>query len=98
MSHSDELIISPPLEKILTDNGIDADGTKELVLMNDDTNSLEFAIMAIIEICNHSIPQATNLALQAHTTGTAVVLEGREETLKTKATEFVRRGFDAKVK
>ena len=94
----DEILIeSPPLEEILEDIGIDSDGTKELILINDDVNSFESVIIAIVEICGHNIKEATAKALEAHTKGEAVVLEGREETLKTKASEFNRRGIGAKI-
>ncbi len=97
MSNKQKITIGMPIEEILEDAGIDMVGHKELILHNDDTNSFEWAVTSIIQVCSHSLQVAMALATQAHQTGTAALLEGKETELAELAKEFKTRGFNATV-
>lgn len=97
MSSKEKITIDTPIEDILEDAGIDMAGHKELILHNDDHNSFEWAATCIIQICSHTLQIAMALAMQAHQTGSAALLEGKESDLIELAKEFKQRGFNATV-
>jgi len=71
-------------EKKLPDAGTDTreDYGKRLILFNDDTNSFDFVIETLIEICGHNPNQAENCALIAHFKGKCAIKTGALEDLK----------------
>ncbi len=60
---------------------------KRLILFNDDINTFDFVIEALIEVCGHDSHQAENCALIAHFKGKCAIkvgtLSGLEPYCKT---------------
>ena len=49
---------------------------KKLILFNDDVNSFDFVIDALVEVCKHNPMQAENCAMIAHYKGRCSVKNG----------------------
>jgi len=71
-------------EKKLPDAGTDTrkDSGKKLILFNDDINTFDFVIEALIEVCGHDSHQAENCALIAHFKGKCAIKIGALKDLK----------------
>ncbi len=59
-----------------------------VILMNDDVTPMEFVVAALIEIFGHSKEEATDLTLQVHEKGSAVVFTNTYELAEQKVFEF----------
>ena len=66
---------------------------RELVLFNDETNTFEFVIQTLIEICDHQPEQAEQCALIAHFNGKCSVKSGDYHFIKPLAEEMSIRGL-----
>lgn len=55
--------------------------SKSLIVYNDDVNSFQHVIIALIEICGHSNIQAEQCTLLIHHKGKCAVKEGSEKDL-----------------
>ncbi|MEA3477803.1 MAG: ATP-dependent Clp protease adaptor ClpS [Bacteroidota bacterium] len=71
-------------EELLSDN-------RELILYNDDVNSFDFVINALIEVCDHDPQQAEQCTLIVHFKGKCGVKLGSLEELKPVHTEMCNR-------
>ncbi len=49
---------------------------KKLILFNDEVNTFDYIIDALVEICEHSEEQASQCTLIAHYKGKCVIKEG----------------------
>lgn len=66
-----------------TDNTKELDeDLKELILHNDDVNTFEYVIDALVEVCGHEHDQAEQCALIAHYKGKCSVKSGTYNELK----------------
>ncbi|MCW3805958.1 ATP-dependent Clp protease adaptor ClpS [Plebeiibacterium marinum] len=54
---------------------------KSLVLHNDNVNSFEFVIEALVDVCNHDDIQAEQCAFLTHFTGRCQVKRGTKQEL-----------------
>lgn len=68
-----------------------------LVLWNDDVNTFDWVIKALVDICNMDEMQAEQCALLVHFKGKCTVAEGEYRQLKTKHTAITDRGIQATI-
>jgi len=64
---------------------------KELILFNDDVNTIEFVIETLMEVCGHDSFQAEQCAMTAHFNGKCGVKSGPFDTLKPIFDEMTNR-------
>ncbi len=69
----------------------------ELILFNDDVNTFEFVIQALIDVCEHEQLQAEQCAMIAHFKGHCGVKKGDWETLNNKHQVLSDLGLMVKV-
>jgi len=84
-------------EKPTIDHKQQLTGAYELVLYNDDVNTFDHVINALIEVCDHTPEQAEQSALIAHYKGKCSVLEGAYTELKPINDEMIRRELKVKI-
>ncbi|MDB5284887.1 MAG: Clp protease ClpS [Bacteroidota bacterium] len=70
---------------------------KRLVLHNDDVNTFEWVIEALIDVCKHSWEQAEQCAYIIHHKGKYAVKHGDFELLKPMKDEITGRGINATI-
>jgi ATP-dependent Clp protease adaptor protein ClpS len=68
-----------------------------LIVWNDEVNTFEAVIDALMEICHHSEEQAEQCAMIIHTRGKYAVKEGHYEQLKPMCDAITDRGIGATV-
>ena len=78
------------LEQLIKEN--------QIVLYNDDVNSFDFVIDALIEVCEHEPLQAEQCTMLVHYKGKCAVKTGSYEELKTKCTKLLELGLSAEIK
>ncbi|HXH19347.1 MAG TPA: ATP-dependent Clp protease adaptor ClpS [Chitinophagales bacterium] len=81
----------------ITDTVEEVVEVKNLVVYNDDVNTFDWVIDALIEICGHTEEQAEQLTLIIHYRGRATVKEGSYETLLPMKTGLTDRGISAAI-
>jgi len=69
----------------------------QLVLYNDDVNTFDFVIEALVEVCRHEYEQAEQCSLLIHYKGRCTVKSGTSEKLNPMCLELLRRGLSAKI-
>lgn len=74
--------------------------TKELslILYNDDHNTFDFVIDALIEICDHDPITAEQLTLIVHYKGKCAVKNGDIQSLEPLCKEMTNRGLTVSIK
>lgn len=83
-------------EKVTTTNN--TDNKKGVLLINDDYNSFENVIKALVDICNMSNEQAENAAMEVHTKGKAIVAKDKPtEQLNMIKIKLQLRGLNAEL-
>ncbi len=70
---------------------------KNLVLYNDNINTFEDIILALIEVCHHSPEQAEQCAVIAHYKGKCSVLSGSYAQLKLAEARMIHRNITVKI-
>ena len=73
------------------------DRSCSLIVWNDDVNTFEWVIDALVEICHHSEEQAEQCAMIIHTQGKYAVKHGGYETLKPMCEAITERGIGATI-
>ena len=68
-----------------------------LIVWNDDVNTFECVIEALMEICGHSQQQAEQCAIIIDAKGKYAVKEGSYEILKPQCDAITDRGINATV-
>jgi ATP-dependent Clp protease adaptor protein ClpS len=76
---------------------LDEEDPWAVIVWNDDVNTFDHVIKALIDICNHSRPRAEQLALRVHNTGKAVVAVRPKEEAVAVARRFQDRHIWATV-
>ena len=74
-----------------------AGSEKELILFNDETNTFDFVIQTLIDVCEHEQLQAEQCAYIAHYKGKCSVKSGFLGELKPKFEEMTRRGLTVSI-
>ncbi len=69
----------------------------EIILFNDDVNTFDFVIDALIEVCDHTAEQAEQCALLVHYKGKCAVKTGEYDELKPRCTQLLTRGLSAEI-
>lgn len=73
------------------------DRSHSLIVWNDDVNTFEWVIDALVEICKHTEEQAEQCAMIIHTHGKYAVKHGGYETLKPMCDAITERGIGATI-
>ncbi len=68
-----------------------------IIVWNDDVNTFEWVIQALVEICGHSEEQAEQCALLIHTQGKYAVKQGSLEKLKPMCEAICNRTINATI-
>ena len=68
-----------------------------LILWNDEVNTFDWVIQALMEICGHTQEQAEQRTLIIHYKGSCAVLEGEYEKLHQQCLQILDRGINATV-
>ncbi|HEY9168244.1 MAG TPA: ATP-dependent Clp protease adaptor ClpS [Lutibacter sp.] len=69
----------------------------EIILFNDDVNTFDFVIDALIEVCDHTAEQAEQCALLVHYKGKCAVKTGEYDELKPRCTQLLTKGLSAEI-
>jgi len=69
----------------------------EIVLHNDDVNTFDFVIDALIRVCEHTTLQAEQCTLLVHYKGKASVKTGAYKALKTPCSKLLELGLSAEI-
>jgi ATP-dependent Clp protease adaptor protein ClpS len=74
-----------------------AEHSCSLIVWNDEVNTFEWVIEALIEVCGHSEEQAEQCSMIIHTKGKYAVKEGSYNTLKPQCDAITERGIGATI-
>ncbi len=69
----------------------------EIVLHNDDVNTFDFVIDALIRVCEHTLEQAEQCTLLVHYKGKCAVKTGEYDALKPKCSKLQELGLSAEL-
>ncbi len=69
----------------------------EIVLFNDEVNTFDFVIDALIEICDHTLEQAEQCTMLVHYKGKCTVKTGEYKDLEPRCTKLLSRGLSAEI-
>jgi ATP-dependent Clp protease adaptor protein ClpS len=88
------------IEKTQVDSEIKQDsGSKhELILFNDDINTFDFVIDALVQVCSHSLEQAEQCTVLVHYKGKCVVKTGAKKILLPLMKSLQNLGLTASIK
>lgn len=78
------------IEELLEDNLV-------LVLYNDDVNTFDHVIHALVTVCKHDPMEAEQCAYIVHTAGKCAVKYGTYEELEPKCSSLLDKGLSAKI-
>lgn len=70
---------------------------KQIILYNDEFNTFEFVIDALIKVCNHEVLQAEQCTFLVHYKGKCSVKKGTYEELESFCTALLERGLTAEI-
>lgn len=89
---------NPQIEEL---TGVEIDtGTEEscsLIVWNDEINTFDWVIEALMEICGHTQEQAEQCAFLIHTKGKYAVKEGQYDVLKPMCDQITDRNIGATI-
>ena len=71
---------------------------RDLILYNDDENTFDFVIEALVEICKHDVIQAEQCTFIIHYNGQCTVKSDSFANLKPMKDALVDRGLSAVIK
>ncbi|MEN8137852.1 MAG: ATP-dependent Clp protease adaptor ClpS [Bacteroidota bacterium] len=70
----------------------------QIILFNDDVNTFEFVIEALISVCEHDLEQAEQCAMITHYNGKCGVKSGSMKYLKPRYNKLLQLGLSATIK
>lgn len=73
------------------------DDVYKIILWNDDVNTFDFVIEALIEICEHTLEQAEQCTMLVHCKGKCTVKTGSLEKLKPMHQQLLDRGLTSEI-
>jgi ATP-dependent Clp protease adaptor protein ClpS len=79
------------------DVSVDTEKMYHLIIWNDDVNTFDWVIQALMEICNHTYEQAEQCSILIHFKGKYAVKEGSYEELEPMCTAITDRGISATI-
>ena len=71
--------------------------TYQLIVHNDEVNTIDWVIAALIAVCKHNYEQAEQCAVLVHTRGKYAVKEGSMKQLKPLKDAISERGINATI-
>lgn len=71
--------------------------TCSLIVWNDEVNTFEWVIEALIEVCGHSYEQAEQCSYIIHFRGKYAVKKGSYDELKPQCDAITERGINATI-
>ncbi len=71
--------------------------SSKLIVWNDDHNSFEDVIEALITVCQHNLQQAEQCTLIIHNNGKCAVKDGDYDKLKPMKEAITERGIKATI-
>ena len=71
--------------------------TYQLIVHNDEVNTFDYVIAALIAVCKHNYEQAEQCAVLVHTRGKYAVKEGSMKQLKPLKDAISERGINATI-
>jgi ATP-dependent Clp protease adaptor protein ClpS len=71
--------------------------THKLIVHNDNINTFDWVIQALMDICKHSFEQAEQCSLFIHHKGKYAVKHGSFSSLQTMRTAIAERGIGATI-
>ena len=83
--------------EVLEEVEVESERESELVVFNDDVNTFDHVIKALIEICDHTPEQAEQCTLIIHYKGKCGVKNGTYEELLPMRNAICDRGISAEV-
>lgn len=83
---SEELLVE---EQVITQN--------EIVLYNDEVNTFDHVINALINVCEHTSEQAEQCSLIVHYKGKCTVKTGLYDDLKPRCSMLLEAGLSAEI-
>lgn len=83
-------------EEILVEEVIEVE-SKSLLLYNDDVNTFDFVIDALIQVCGHERMQAEQCTILVHYKGKCEVKTGEFSKLEPMCTALLDRGLSAQI-
>ena len=81
----------------LSSDGVDHQNLATLVLHNDDSNTFDYVMEVLVEICDHSLTQAEQCATITHFKGKCEVRTGTLTAMKELRYQLISRGLKAVV-
>lgn len=69
----------------------------EIILFNDDVNTFDFVIDALIDVCEHDLIQAEQCTMLVHYKGKATVKTGEFNDLKPRCSKLLQMGLSAEL-
>ncbi len=69
----------------------------EIILHNDDVNTFDFVIEALVHVCDHTFEQAEQCSVLVHYKGECAVKSGEYEELKPKCAKLLELGLSAEI-
>ena len=73
------------------------DEVYKIVLWNDDVNTFDYVIDALVEICEHTLEQAEQCTLLVHYKGKCTVKTGSLEKLKPMHEKLLSRSLTSEI-
>ena len=69
----------------------------DLIVFNDDVNTFDWVIDALVEVCDHEVTQAEQCAFIVHYKGKCAVKSGDFDTLEPMQRELSNRSLSAEI-
>jgi len=69
----------------------------KIILFNDEVNTFDFVIDALIKVCNHEPIQAEQCTILVHFKGKCIVKEGEYSDLEPMCSALLERGLTAEI-
>lgn len=83
--------------EVLVEEATVETASHDLVVYNDDVNTFDFVIEALMEICEHTAEQAEQCTLLIHYKGKCAVKKGPFDKLASMRNAICQRGISAEV-
>ncbi|MEZ4800429.1 MAG: ATP-dependent Clp protease adaptor ClpS [Flavobacteriales bacterium] len=83
-------------EELLLEEVVEVE-SKSLMLYNDDVNTFDFVIDALIQVCGHERMQAEQCTILVHYKGKCEVKTGEYTKLEPMCTALLDRGLSAQI-
>ena len=85
------------LKNPLKKDDVGATKNRNLILYNDSTNTFDYVINCLIEVCEHDIIQAEQCAFITHYKGKCDVKKGDYKSLKPMRSILIDKGLKATI-